>query len=77
MNPLNSVKGAITTGAILAVLLTLLIGQHAFNVQSFARWLHILSGITWIGLLYYFNMVQIPGRPCRHSPLRGPESAPC
>lgn len=28
---------------------------------SFAfRWFHILAGITWIGLLYYFNMVQVP-----------------
>jgi uncharacterized membrane protein len=25
------------------------------------RWLHILAGITWIGLLYYFNAVQAPG----------------
>lgn len=24
------------------------------------RWLHILAGITWIGLLYYFNLVQVP-----------------
>ena len=24
------------------------------------RWLHLLSGITWIGLLYYFNFVQVP-----------------
>lgn len=24
------------------------------------RWLHTLSGITWIGLLYYFNLVQVP-----------------
>jgi uncharacterized membrane protein len=24
------------------------------------RWLHILFGITWIGLLYYFNLVQVP-----------------
>ena len=24
------------------------------------RWLHILAGITWIGLLYYFNVVQVP-----------------
>ncbi|MEO5975295.1 MAG: urate hydroxylase PuuD [Ilumatobacteraceae bacterium] len=24
------------------------------------RWLHILAGITWIGLLYYFNLVQTP-----------------
>ena len=24
------------------------------------RWLHIMAGITWIGLLYYFNLVQMP-----------------
>ncbi|MFQ5850727.1 MAG: urate hydroxylase PuuD [Candidatus Binatia bacterium] len=26
----------------------------------FLRWIHFLSGITWIGLLYYFNFVQTP-----------------
>src|SRR3546814_6643719 len=26
----------------------------------FFRWLHVLSGIMWVGLLYYFNFVQIP-----------------
>ena len=30
------------------------LGQFGF------RWLHILVGITWIGLLYYFNFVQVP-----------------
>lgn len=25
-----------------------------------ARWIHLLAGITWIGLLYYFNLVQVP-----------------
>ena len=24
------------------------------------RWIHFLAGITWIGLLYYFNFVQGP-----------------
>jgi len=24
------------------------------------RWLHVLAGITWIGLLYYFNFIQVP-----------------
>ena len=28
-------------------------------VPMFARWLHILAGIMWIGLLYYFNFVQV------------------
>lgn len=29
-------------------------------VLSIERWIHFLSGITWIGLLYYFNFVQVP-----------------
>ena len=24
------------------------------------RWIHFFSGVTWIGLLYYFNIVQVP-----------------
>jgi uncharacterized membrane protein len=24
------------------------------------RWLHFLAGITWIGILYYFNFIQTP-----------------
>ena len=27
---------------------------------SVERWIHFLSGVTWIGLLYYFNFVQVP-----------------
>ncbi len=29
-------------------------------VNVLARWLHFLAGIMWIGLLYYFNFVQVP-----------------
>jgi uncharacterized membrane protein len=29
-------------------------------VPIFARWLHFLAGVMWIGLLYYFNFVQVP-----------------
>jgi uncharacterized membrane protein len=60
MNPLDSVRGAITAGFIAAVALSLAVGPTAFGELSLARWLHIVSGITWIGLLYYFNLVQIP-----------------
>ncbi|MEY3092100.1 MAG: hypothetical protein RL413_127 [Actinomycetota bacterium] len=37
--------------------------MELFNQEglSFAlRWLHVLAGIAWIGLLYYFNLVQVP-----------------
>jgi uncharacterized membrane protein len=30
---------------------------------SIFQWLHVFFGITWIGLLYYFNFVQIPTMP--------------
>src|SRR5437879_12865862 len=30
------------------------------GVELLLRWLHFLAGITWIGLLYYFNFVQGP-----------------
>src|SRR3954447_21369374 len=30
------------------------------GLQFIARWLHVLSGIAWIGLLYFFNFVQTP-----------------
>ena len=29
-------------------------------MSGLARWVHFLAGITWIGLLYYFNFVQMP-----------------
>ncbi len=29
-------------------------------VPMLARWLHFLAGIMWVGLLYYFNFVQVP-----------------
>lgn len=30
-------------------------------VPALARWIHLLAGITWVGLLYYFNLVQMTG----------------
>ncbi len=30
------------------------------SLLGIERWIHFLSGITWIGLLYYFNFVQVP-----------------
>ncbi|MEP6996929.1 MAG: urate hydroxylase PuuD [Betaproteobacteria bacterium] len=28
-------------------------------VPAIARWLHLMAGVMWIGLLYYFNFVQV------------------
>ena len=35
---------------------------HTFEL-AFLRWVHVFLGILWIGLLYYFNFVQIPTMP--------------
>lgn len=68
MNPLTSVKGAITTAFVLAVVISLVLTVTAgpdaaahFNAPQLGRWLHIVAGVMWIGLLYYFNVVQVPG----------------
>ncbi len=38
-------------------------GADAVTANSVTRWLHTFFGIVWIGLLYYFNFVQIPTMP--------------
>jgi uncharacterized membrane protein len=37
--------------------------MHGAYWAVFARYLHIFAGVLWIGLLYYFNFVQIPTMP--------------
>src|SRR5271163_5304892 len=80
MHPLNTVKGAITTGVVLAVIigigLACWMGNTAgFHGASLDRWLHILSGVMWIGLLYYFNVVQTPGLAAAAADKGGPGGA--
>src|SRR5512144_3240349 len=75
MNPLNTVRGAIVTGFVLAILLSFAIAPTTFHELGLARWFHILSGITWIGLLYYFNLVQIPALAVAAADKGGPGGA--
>ena len=53
-------RHALITGIVLAVLLGVAIGGVELNLLSLARWFHIVAGVFWIGLLYYFNVAQIP-----------------
>jgi len=39
------------------------------------RWLHIIAGVTWIGLLYYFNFVQAPALAAATADKDGPGPA--
>jgi uncharacterized membrane protein len=80
MHPLNSVKGAITTAVVLAIVVGmaltawsgLAIWIHPVRID---RWLHIVSGVMWIGLLYYFNVVQTPGLAVAAADKGGPGGA--
>lgn len=31
-----------------------------FLLDGIFRWLHIMAGVAWVGLLYYFNFIQVP-----------------
>ena len=44
-------------------------------VQFFERWAHFLSGITWVGILYYFNFVQVPAMAAALADKDGPGPA--
>jgi uncharacterized membrane protein len=74
---------ALVTGIVLALVLALVLDQtlqdpqsrNTFNVLSFARWLHVGAGIFWIGLLYYFNAVQVPAMADAAADKGGPGGA--
>ncbi|MCC5868432.1 MAG: urate hydroxylase PuuD [Gammaproteobacteria bacterium] len=62
MNPLNTIKGTLIAGFVLAVVIALVAQDAISGVAATALiiWLHVIAGIIWIGLLYYFNFVQVP-----------------
>ena len=61
MNPLKSITGTIIAGFALAGILVFGFGIEGFNPGAIVVWFHVLAGVAWIGLLYYFNFVQVPG----------------
>jgi uncharacterized membrane protein len=63
---LDKLERALLYGLIIAVILVALVGAFEMSHGWYAflvRWLHVLSGVMWIGLLWYFNFVQIPSMP--------------
>src|SRR5580698_983030 len=75
MNPLNTVRGALITGFVLALIVSVVIASTAFAELGLAVWIHILAGVMWIGLLYYFNVVQTPGLAAAAADKGGPGGA--
>jgi len=62
----QSLGRTVAAGFVLLVLMLLAVGSgkydHAWSAFAM-RWLHVMSGVMWIGLLWYFNFVQIPSMP--------------
>jgi len=62
MNPLNSISGTLISGLVLSVLIAMFTSLAGpAPVDAITIWIHVAAGMTWIGLLYYFNFVQVPG----------------
>lgn len=60
MNPLKTATGTIISGLIIAVLVGVLTSAEGPSaIGSAIIWTHVLAGVCWIGLLYYFNLVQV------------------
>ena len=70
---LQSLGKTVTAGFVLLVAIIIVVSaashQTALITLDYVwwtflfRWLHVLSGVMWIGLLWYFNFVQIPSMP--------------
>ena len=76
MNPLDKISGTIVTGLVISVIIavgTNLAGASAAN--SLVIWLHVAAGVAWIGLLYYFNFVQVPSIGEANADAEGPGPA--
>ena len=59
MNPLMTIKGTLAVGFILA--LAIVFGMfNGLTGLNAVIWFHVMAGVVWIGLLYYFNFVQVP-----------------
>jgi uncharacterized membrane protein len=68
----QSLGRTIIAGIVILIVILVIAAQTTtafFNPSAhawwafFFRWLHVLSGVMWIGLLWYFNFVQIPSMP--------------
>lgn len=65
-NILGNLNRSLLLGAILLFAVVLIFHGGAIDgnwYSWFLRFAHVLAGIVWIGLLYYFNFVQIPTMP--------------
>jgi len=60
------IAGVVVLIVLLAILVAaggkVALGEHGWWLFAM-RWLHVMAGVMWIGLLWYFNFVQTPSMP--------------
>ena len=59
----GNLHAVLGVGFVLALALIFAVPSGWDLEQQMIRWLHTFFGVLWIGLLYYFNFVQIPTMP--------------
>jgi uncharacterized membrane protein len=64
----QSLGRTIAAGVVILLIIMAIAGSFKMTGDMgwwrfFFRWLHVLSGVMWIGILWYFNFVQIPSMP--------------
>ena len=59
-NPLDSITGTIVAGVVLTAVILYATASGASDAyMGLVRFFHVIAGVAWIGLLYYFNFVQV------------------
>ena len=61
----NSLGRTVLAGFVLLALIVLGLGANLSSIELpfLFRWIHVMVGVMWVGLLWYFNFVQIPSMP--------------
>ena len=75
MNPLKSITGTLLTGLVLAIAIGFAYKGFGLQAIGLVVWIHVFVGIIWIGLLYYFNFVQMPAAAQAAADSEGPGPA--
>lgn len=62
---LTSLGRTVLAGFVLLILIIFALGGNlnSLELPFLFRWIHVMVGIMWVGLLWYFNFVQIPSMP--------------
>ncbi len=77
----TSLGRTVLAGFVLLLLVVLALGANLSSIELpfLFRWIHVMVGVMWVGLLWYFNFVQIPSMakiPDEQKPAIGKVIAP-